>query len=198
MLGDVRGSISWAGSWGWHRHDTTSQRPFRTVEMVAARDWFGRSGRSGRTRSVDDRRGLMRTTAYSGMKWHGRSKRCEPMPTAAGFTASSLIAAPANTAKNPTHQVSPSPREGRCGHRPPNGSRHMKPLPPTELLSPRQLAARWGLSEKTLERWRMLGTRPAFLKLGSRVLYSLAEIEAHERERTRRCTAGDRPSEVWA
>ena len=26
----------------------------------------------------------------------------------------------------------------------------------------------------------------------------LAEIEAHERERTRRCTAGDRPSEVWA
>ncbi len=74
----------------------------------------------------------------------------------------------------------------------------MTPLPPTELLSPRQLAARWGLSEKTLERWRMLGTGPAFLKLGSRVLYSLAEIEAHERERTRRCTAGDRPSEAWA
>jgi predicted DNA-binding transcriptional regulator AlpA len=71
-------------------------------------------------------------------------------------------------------------------------------LPPTELLSPRQLAARWGLSEKTLERWRMLGTGPAFLKLGSRVLYSSAEVEAHERERTRRCTAGDRPSEVWA
>ncbi|WP_448506101.1 helix-turn-helix transcriptional regulator [Immundisolibacter sp.] len=71
-------------------------------------------------------------------------------------------------------------------------------LPPTELLSPRQLAARWGLSEKTLERWRMLGTGPAFLKLGSRVLYSLTEIEAHERERTRRCTAGDRLSEVWA
>lgn len=44
----------------------------------------------------------------------------------------------------------------------------------------------------------MLGTGPAFLKLGSRVLYSLAEIEAHERERTRQCTAGDRPSEVWA
>ena len=74
----------------------------------------------------------------------------------------------------------------------------MKSLPPTELLSPRQLAARWGLSEKTLERWRMLGTGPAFLKLGSRVLYSLAEIEAHERQRTRRCTAGDQPSEAWA
>jgi len=54
------------------------------------------------------------------------------------------------------------------------------------------------LSEKTLERWRMLGTGPAFLKLGSRVLYSLAEIEAHERQRTRRCTAGNQPSEAWA
>jgi len=67
-----------------------------------------------------------------------------------------------------------------------------------ELITPRALAARWGLSEKTLERWRMLGTGPAFLKLGSRVLYSLAEIEAHERQRTRRCTAGNQPSEAWA
>ena len=63
-------------------------------------------------------------------------------------------------------------------------------LPPTELLSPRQLAARWGLSEKTLERWRMLGTGPAFLKLGSRVLYPIDAIEAHERRHSRRCTAG--------
>jgi len=133
------------------------------------------------------------------MKRHGTSKRFEPMPTAAGFNAACVIAAPANTAKNPVHQVSPSPSEGHYGHRPPNGSYPMNvTLPSTELLSPRQLAARWGLSEKTLERWRMLGTGPAFLKLGSRVLYSLAEIEAHERERTRRCTAGDRPSEVWA
>lgn len=58
------------------------------------------------------------------------------------------------------------------------------------LLSPRQLAARWGLSEKTLERWRMLGTGPVFLKLGGRVLYRIDEVEAHEQQRTRRCTAG--------
>jgi len=121
------------------------------------------------------------------------------MRTAADFSASHVIAALASTAKNPAHQVSPSPSEGRCGHRSPNGSYPMNvTLPPTELLSPRQLAARWGLSEKTLERWRMLGTGPAFLKLGSRVLYSSAEVETHERERTRRCTAGDRPSAVWA
>ena len=55
-----------------------------------------------------------------------------------------------------------------------------------------------GLAPIYLQIGRMLGTGPVFLKLGSRVLYSLAEVEAHERERTRRCTAGDRPSEVWA
>jgi len=141
----------------------------------------------------------MRTAARPNIKLRRSSKRFEPMHTAAGFDAARAIAAPASTTKNPVHQVSPSLSEGRCGHRPPNGSHNMNvTLPPTELLSPRQLAARWGLSEKTLERWRMLGTGPVFLKLGSRVLYSLAEIEAHERQRTRRCTAGDRPSEVWA
>lgn len=69
------------------------------------------------------------------------------------------------------------------------------PTPP-ELLSPRQLAARWGLSEKTLERWRMLGTGPVFLKLGSRVLYRIDEIQAHEQRRTRQCTAGSHGAQV--
>ena len=32
-----------------------------------------------------------------------------------------------------------------------------------ELLSPRDLADRWGLSEKTLERWRSLGTGPVYI-----------------------------------
>src|SRR5690606_8335018 len=136
MPDGVKGSISWAGSWGWHRHDTMSQRPFRTDEMVAVRDWFGRSGRSGRTRSVDDRRGLMRTPACPEMKLHGSSKHFEPTPTAAGFDAARVIAALENTAKNPVHQVSPSPSEGRCRHRPPNGSYPMNvTLPPTELLN---------------------------------------------------------------
>jgi len=141
----------------------------------------------------------MRIATRSEMKLRRSSEKSERMRTAADFYAPRVIAALSITAKNPVHQVSPSPSEGRCGHRPPNGSHNMNvTLPPTELLNPRQLAARWGLSEKTLERWRMLGTGPAFLKLGSRVLYSLAEIEAHERQRTRRCTAGDQPSEVWA
>ena len=65
------------------------------------------------------------------------------------------------------------------------------------LLSPRQLATRWGLSEKTLERWRMLGTGPVFLKLGGRVLYNIEEIQAHEQQRTRRCTAGQTVAQEW-
>jgi hypothetical protein len=72
----------------------------------------------------------------------------------------------------------------------------MTDLMQPELLSPRQLAARWGLSEKTLERWRMLGTGPTFLKLGSRVLYRIEEIDAHELRRTRKCTAGNDGGEL--
>ena len=68
--------------------------------------------------------------------------------------------------------------------------------PQTELLTPYQLAARWGLSEKTIERWRMLGTGPVYLKLGSRVLYRIDEIEAHELRRTRRCTDGSNFTKV--
>lgn len=58
------------------------------------------------------------------------------------------------------------------------------------LFTPRQLAARWGMSEKTLERWRTLGTGPMYLKLGSRVMYPLASIAQHEHGRMRRATAG--------
>lgn len=65
----------------------------------------------------------------------------------------------------------------------------------TVLLSPRKLAARWGLSEKTLERWRMQGTGPMFLKLGGRVLYRMEEIEQHEHKRERRSTAGGEVAE---
>ena len=50
------------------------------------------------------------------------------------------------------------------------------------------LARRWGLSERTLERWRCFGEGPSFLKLGSKVLYRLADIEAFEAERLRAST----------
>jgi len=44
----------------------------------------------------------------------------------------------------------------------------------------RQLAARWDISEATLERWRSEGIGPKFLKLCGRVLYRQVDIEAFE------------------
>ena len=44
----------------------------------------------------------------------------------------------------------------------------------------RQLAARWDISEATLERWRSEGIGPKFLKLCARVLYRQVDIEAFE------------------
>ncbi len=47
-------------------------------------------------------------------------------------------------------------------------------------LTPRQLATRWQVSEKTLERWRHTGTGPGFFKIASRILYPLTNVEAME------------------
>lgn len=47
-------------------------------------------------------------------------------------------------------------------------------------LTPQQLAARWQISEKTLERWRRRGTGPGFLRVVGRVLYPLEQVEACE------------------
>lgn len=45
------------------------------------------------------------------------------------------------------------------------------------------LARRWKLSHRTLERWRYTGQGPAFLKLGGRVLYRREDVEAFEQNR---------------
>jgi len=43
-----------------------------------------------------------------------------------------------------------------------------------------ELAARWRISPRTLERWRWLGEGLPFLKIGGRVVYRLQDIEAFE------------------
>jgi hypothetical protein len=43
------------------------------------------------------------------------------------------------------------------------------------------LARRWKISPRTLERWRWLREGPRYLKLGGRVLYRVADIEEFER-----------------
>src|ERR1700716_2256578 len=43
-----------------------------------------------------------------------------------------------------------------------------------------ELSRRWNISARTLERWRWLGQGPQYLKIGCRVVYRLADIEAYE------------------
>jgi hypothetical protein len=59
----------------------------------------------------------------------------------------------------------------------------------TKHLTQCDLARRWGLSPRSLERWRWAGVGPCFLKVGGRVVYRLTDIEAYEAERLRTSTA---------
>ena len=52
--------------------------------------------------------------------------------------------------------------------------------PLVQHLSPPDLARRWQLSHRTLERWRRDGRGPAHLKLGTLVLYRVEDVEAYE------------------
>jgi len=46
-----------------------------------------------------------------------------------------------------------------------------------------ELAARLKISPRTLERWCWKGEGPVFLKIGGRVIYRLADVEAYENRR---------------
>jgi hypothetical protein len=50
----------------------------------------------------------------------------------------------------------------------------------TTHLNQIDLARRWKLSPRTLERWRWLNEGPPYLKIGGRVVYRLDDIEAFE------------------
>jgi hypothetical protein len=64
-----------------------------------------------------------------------------------------------------------------------------KPGAPQRIaLDENELAARWGLSVKTLRRWRQEQLGPVFCKLGARVTYLISEIEAFERRVSRHST----------
>ena len=59
----------------------------------------------------------------------------------------------------------------------------------SQHFSQHDLAMRWRMSVRTLERWRWLGQGPAFLKLGGRVVYRLEDIEAFEAAQRQRTDA---------
>ena len=50
----------------------------------------------------------------------------------------------------------------------------------TTTLNEIELAARWGMSPKTLQRWRTINVGPEYLKLGKKVMYPLADVEDYE------------------
>lgn len=52
-----------------------------------------------------------------------------------------------------------------------------------------ELADRWGLSPKTLQRWRVAGVGPQFMRLGGRVLYRVVDIEEYEERSLRLSTS---------
>ena len=55
-------------------------------------------------------------------------------------------------------------------------------MPPIHL-NQIELANRWKISPRTLERWRWAGQGPTFVKLGGRVVYQLDAVETYERGR---------------
>ncbi|MBK8210391.1 MAG: helix-turn-helix domain-containing protein [Rhodospirillales bacterium] len=56
-------------------------------------------------------------------------------------------------------------------------------------LDQSDVARRLKLSPRTLEKWRWEGRGPQYLKLGRRVVYRLADIQAFKAERLRESTS---------
>lgn len=52
-----------------------------------------------------------------------------------------------------------------------------------------ELAVRWGISHRTLERWRWTGEGSKFLKVGGRVVYRLSDVEEYEQSIVRSSTS---------
>lgn len=55
-------------------------------------------------------------------------------------------------------------------------------------ISEQELATRWGISPKTLQRWRSEGIGPKYLKLSKRVAYPMDEILIYESNALRSST----------
>lgn len=78
------------------------------------------------------------------------------------------------------HEKTPGPICNERGIAVPELTRH---------LGQKDLARRWGVSIRTVERWRRLGLGPPFLKLNGRVVYRLADVEQFEADRIQTRTA---------
>lgn len=66
----------------------------------------------------------------------------------------------------------------------------IRPLP---YLTQEDIATRWAISPRTLERWRWLGIGPRYLKIRGRVRYRQEDIDAYEAEQVRESTSATAP-----
>jgi hypothetical protein len=56
------------------------------------------------------------------------------------------------------------------------------------LLLQSELASRWRVSRRTLERWRCSGEGPQFCKIGGRITYREIDVIAYESDQLRQVT----------
>ena len=63
-----------------------------------------------------------------------------------------------------------------------------RPVAQRIAIDEHELSQRWGLSVKTLRRWRQEKLGPIFCKMGARVTYLISEVEAYERRVSRHST----------
>ena len=59
-----------------------------------------------------------------------------------------------------------------------------------QLLCEKQVARQFGMSIRTLQKWRVTGDGPAFAKLGGAVRYAAADVAAFI-EKSRRASTSD-------
>ena len=62
-------------------------------------------------------------------------------------------------------------------------------MAPNEYLNERQTAEYLGVSERTLQRWRRVGTGPRFATLNHLIRYSRAEIDRYVSDNMHQSTA---------
>ena len=67
----------------------------------------------------------------------------------------------------------------------------------TKHLNQIDLAARWNISHRTLERWRWTGEGPQYVKLGGRVVYRLEDVEECQRRSKIRPCGGVKVDHLW-
>ena len=49
------------------------------------------------------------------------------------------------------------------------------------MLTERRLAERWAVSQRTLQRWRLEGYGPVWIRIGGSIRYALSEVQAYEK-----------------